>query len=107
LTPAVSKPIRIEPEAEADIAEAMAWYDEVRAGLADEYFEVIRPAVRALATPGPECRLIQGIATGLGVRRKLVKRFPYMIVFIELPIVIRVLAVAHVKRRPGFWLDRL
>ncbi len=103
----MSKEVRIEPEAEADISEAMAWYDDARAGLGDEYFAEVRLAVRSLATVGPECRPVQGVAAELGVRRKLVRRFPYMIVFIELPLVVRVLAVAHVKRRPRFWQDRL
>lgn len=103
----MSKPVRIEPEAEVDIAEAMAWYDEARAGLGDEYFAEIRLAVRSLTTVGPECRPLQGVTAELGVRRKLVRRFPYMIVLIELPAVVRVIAVAHVRRRPGFWKDRL
>ncbi|MCP4594404.1 MAG: hypothetical protein GY842_27045 [bacterium] len=41
------------------------------------------------------------------VRRASLSRFPYALVFIELDEEIRVLAVAHDKRRPGYWLDRL
>lgn len=35
------------------------------------------------------------------------ERFPYSIAFIELPTVVRVLAVAHERRRPGYWVGRL
>ena len=101
------KSIRIEREAEDDIATAMAWYDDQRSGLGTEFFAEVRSAVRSLATPGPECRPIQGIAADLDVRRRLVKRFPYVTVLIALPTVVRVIAVAHVRRQPGFWRARL
>jgi plasmid stabilization system protein ParE len=34
-------------------------------------------------------------------------RFPYALVFLELETEIRVLAVAHAKRHPDYWLNRL
>ena len=34
-------------------------------------------------------------------------RFPYAVIFMDLGTEIRVLAVAHAKRRPGYWLDRV
>jgi hypothetical protein len=37
----------------------------------------------------------------------LVPRFPYAVVFIDLGTEVNVLAVAHAKRRPGYWLNRL
>ncbi len=42
-----------------------------------------------------------------GVRRKLLRRFPYLVVFVELDTQVRVLAVAHAKRSPGCWLERI
>jgi hypothetical protein len=42
-----------------------------------------------------------------GVKRLLLKRFPYDIVVRELPEEIIVVAVAHQSRRPGYWQDRL
>jgi plasmid stabilization system protein ParE len=43
----------------------------------------------------------------LEIRRTLLPRFPYAVVFIELGGEVRVLAVAHAKRQPGYWLDRV
>jgi hypothetical protein len=40
------------------------------------------------------------------VRRVFFKRFPYSLFFIELPTRYRVLAVAHARRRPLYWLER-
>jgi toxin ParE1/3/4 len=41
-----------------------------------------------------------------GVRRYVIKRYPFVIVYRELPAEIRVLAVAATKRRPGYWRGR-
>jgi hypothetical protein len=43
----------------------------------------------------------------LEVRRALHPRFLYALVFLELQAEIRVLAVAHAKRHPDYWLNRL
>ena len=39
-------------------------------------------------------------------RRLLVSRFPYQIIYRVRPRKIVVVALAHVKRRPGYWKDR-
>jgi len=48
-----------------------------------------------------------GIDPALGVKRVFVKRFPFSVYFIEMPTRFRVLAVAHNRRRPLYWSDRL
>jgi toxin ParE1/3/4 len=41
-----------------------------------------------------------------GVRRYVMKRYPFVIVYRELADEIRVIAVAAAKRQPGYWRDR-
>lgn len=41
------------------------------------------------------------------VRRVLITRFPYAIVFVEVDGEIRVIAVMHGRQRPGYWMRRL
>ncbi len=41
-----------------------------------------------------------------GTRRYLLRRFPYMVVYREDPSVIHVVAIAHAKRKPGYWTRR-
>lgn len=43
----------------------------------------------------------------LVIRRALLPRFPYAVICMDLQTEVRVLAVAHAKRRPGYWLDRV
>jgi hypothetical protein len=41
-----------------------------------------------------------------GTRRYLLKRYPYAVIYRELDDLIWVVAVAHGKRRPGYWKSR-
>jgi len=41
------------------------------------------------------------------VRKYLLQRFPYLIFYIDYPDRIRILAVAHTSRRPGYWKTRI
>jgi plasmid stabilization system protein ParE len=100
------KPVRVDPEAEEEIAAGIAWYEARRAGLGREFLDEVRAAIRSLATPGPECRPALGISTEFGVRRKLLRRFPYVVLFVEFARVVRIIAVAHAHRRPGYWKTR-
>ncbi len=47
-----------------------------------------------------------GLAAALDVRRFLLARFPFAIAFIVESDQVVVLAVAHLRRRPGYWLGR-
>lgn len=42
-----------------------------------------------------------------GTRKFLLHRFPYAVIYRELPSTIQVLAVAHGHRRPGYWKTRI
>lgn len=58
-------------------------------------------AARALAAPS------EGAPLAGGRRRLLLDRFPYVLIYRPLPGGgVRVLAVAHGRRRPGYWRHR-
>ena len=42
-----------------------------------------------------------------GARRVVLQRFPYLTVFRETAAGVEILAVAHGRRRPGYWRDRV
>jgi toxin ParE1/3/4 len=41
------------------------------------------------------------------VRKYVLQRFPYLIFYVDYPDCIRILAVAHTSRRPGYWKTRI
>lgn len=103
----MSKLVRLDSEAEEEIAAGTDWYEKQQPGLGAEFLDEIRVAMRSLQEPGPECGAVRGVPRELAVRRKLVKRFPYLIIFIEFEHAVRVIAVAHGARRPGYWRRRI
>jgi len=103
----MKKPVRIDPEAEEEIAHAIDRYDKEREGLGFEFWNELSTAIDALEDPGPECGPVIGLPRELSVRRKLLSRFPYAIVFVEGASAIRILSVMHGHRRPAYWLRRI
>lgn len=101
------KTVRVEPEAKQELAAAAAWYEERRQGLGLELVAEVDAVFAAIARNPSRFPLYPRVAKELGVRRAAARRFPYSIAFIELREADRVLAVAHEKRRPGYWVGRL
>ena len=48
-----------------------------------------------------------GIAGQRGIKRLILRRFPYSVVVLERDTEIIVIAFAHHARRPGYWRERL
>jgi hypothetical protein len=44
---------------------------------------------------------------GATVHRALLEKFPYAVVFLPLDAEVRILAIAHLHRRPGYWRGRV
>jgi toxin ParE1/3/4 len=42
-----------------------------------------------------------------GTRRLVMQRFPFSVVYLDEPDLVIIVAVAHSKRRPGYWKDRV
>jgi toxin ParE1/3/4 len=103
----MTKSIRIDAEAEDEISHAISRYEREREGLGSEFWDELRAAIRTLEAPGPECGAVIGLPRELGVRRKLLARFPYAVVFIEQETFVRIIAVMHGHRFPGYWQRRL
>ena len=90
--------VELAPGAEADIREAFAWYRERNALIAEafraEVFDSIDRIVEApLARPADEG----------GIRKRVLRRFPYSVIYEIQAGTATVLAVAHHRRRPGYW----
>lgn len=47
-----------------------------------------------------------GQSVGSGFRRAVLRRFPFSLIYSEEPTEIVIIAVAHQKRRPGYWRGR-
>lgn len=95
--------LRVEPDAEEELTEAAEWYEARRGGLGVELVAVVDGALDAiLAAPlaHPLWR------PDRPYRMKVLRQFPYVIFFRHEDDEIVVLAIAHARRRPGYWIGR-
>lgn len=81
---------------------AIRWHAAQRPGLGDEFVSEVEEAVQR-AREAPET----GSPHLYGTRRMLVERFHYDVVFLVREPLVLVVAVAHQRRKPGYWRRRL
>jgi plasmid stabilization system protein ParE len=103
----LTKPLRFEDEAHDELEGAVRRYEEKRPGLGAEFLaEVDLVLDRVIRLPASGAR-VPFLPREIGARRVPVIRFPYHVVYVETATDIRILAVAHDRRRPGYWTSRL
>ena len=99
--------LRIHAAAAEEAAEAAAWYENERPGLGADFEHAIDAALDLLEQDIVPLTSAPGVAGTRGVKRLLLRRFPYAVVVCERGSEIIVIAFAHHARRPGYWRDRL
>ncbi len=89
---------QISDEAWSDLRSAAAYYAEQSADLAAAFLADFDSACDLLMErPGI------GRSIGIGHRRVVLQRFPYLLIYRAEGDQLLVLAVAHQRRRPGSW----
>jgi plasmid stabilization system protein ParE len=97
-----SRPVDIHPEAIDEAQAANRWYGERSASAAVAYLAELDLAVEAIAE-NPEMwpRYVHG------TRRYILHRFPFYLVYRESAGRLEIIAVAHGRRKPGYWKNRI
>jgi plasmid stabilization system protein ParE len=93
--------VEISGEAEAEIDEALTYYDAIRPELADELYDLILHGLERISE-FPEA----WPTLGIGTRRFILRKFPYDLIYRMRNGEPYVLAFAHQHREPGYWSDR-
>lgn len=95
--------VRILREAADEATEAAAYYEEENPGLGRQFEAALHDSLLLLAEDVVPLGTISSSLSAVGVRRLIVKRFPYSIIVRERGDVYEILAFAHHARRPGYW----
>lgn len=91
------------PEALTEHKESAKFYETRRIGLGRAYVaEVERAALQASEYPN-RFRVI----SSNNIRKVLVARFPYTVYFRDVHESVQILAIAHHRRKPGYWQNRI
>ena len=97
------KPIVFDSAAIEELSEALAYYEQQRTGLGGEFRAQVEAALaRILHNPPAYAR-----DESSGARPCPLRRFPYTIYYVDLDDSIWGAAVAHHKRRFGYWARRM
>ena len=96
----MNRTVRFLPEALDDLLETQGWYTRREPGVAQAFAEAIALAVERIAQDPEAFPCVHG-----GVRRLVVRRFPYAVYFREVGDELLVLAI-HGRQDPRRWQQR-
>ena len=94
--------VRYHPQARAEFLQEIEYFAAISAGLAEHYDRAVRAAEKQAAdTPAswPKYRH--------GTRRVIDRQFKFSLVYLHDQTEVHVIAIAPMKRKPGYWSARL
>ena len=96
------KPVHFLLPAEQEILEAARYYEVQASGLGVDFLAKIDSAIQDISKQ-PELWPVLRFC----IRRRLVHRFPYGLLYRIDPEEIVILAVMHLRRHPNYWINRI
>jgi plasmid stabilization system protein ParE len=87
--------------AEAEVEEAARYFDEQRDGLGERFQQDLLDAVKVVTGHPLIGKPVRG-----RVRQFPLRRFPYKMIYVIDGDDVVIVAVAHHRRRPGYWRGR-
>ena len=94
-------PVSFHDLAKVELNEAAQYYERERRDLGKAFVTEVERCTDAIVRDPEAGPVIHG-----SIRRRLVRRFPYALLYRVKPAGIRVLAVMNLKRRPAYWVGR-
>jgi plasmid stabilization system protein ParE len=95
--------IVVDPAAEQELRAAAQWYSEQEEGLGEEFILEVNRTIEGLAEGAPRHPVWR---QGRPYQKVLTHRVPYAVFFTHDDARVRILAIAHRRRKPGYWLRR-
>lgn len=96
------KPVVIQFEAKLELGEEMEWYESQAPGVGLRLQAEVELAVARLRRNPEWCLAYKKT----GFRKQTVDHFPFCVFFREMSDRFWIVAIANMKRRPGYWLGR-
>ena len=97
----VAMPIKFSPQARAEFKDGEAYYEQQVLGLGGCFRTEVREALVRIRRWPLAAPLERG-----DVRRMVLSRFPYKILYSIEPDCLYIIALAHQHRAPAYWADR-
>ncbi len=90
------------PAAEAELHEAAQFYEGRSGGLGHDFLDEVERVIESIVE-----QPYSGVRISRNIRRRILRRFPFGVLYAVEPDGILVVAVMHLRRRPGYWKDRI
>jgi plasmid stabilization system protein ParE len=90
------------PEAEEEFREAARYYEGEAPGVGLAFIVEVHRVVSAILSHPRAAKIVRG-----GIRKKQLSHFPYSLLYLLETDLVLIVAVAHHKRRPTYWRNRL
>lgn len=94
--------INLRPEAETEISETAGWYTRRGIGLGTDFLDEVANTLSVLGENPDRFPIVEG-----DIRKTLLRRFPYVILFSIRGDAVVVISCFHTRRDPTHWRDRL
>lgn len=94
--------INVHPEARVEIKGSLAYYESNDPMLSEDLDAKIDSAVQLIAAKPDTWPIYLH-----GTRRYLLDRFPFSLIYREKDGTIQIIALAHHRRKPGYWSKRV
>ncbi|MGO9452396.1 MAG: type II toxin-antitoxin system RelE/ParE family toxin [Candidatus Binataceae bacterium] len=98
--------IKLHSEATRELSASADWYEEQRPGLGEVFLREVSRSIEAIAKNPRIWPIWPGWNSRLRIPRFVLFRFPFSIAYIIRRQDILILAIAHGRRRPGYWRER-
>ena len=95
------KPVRFLRPAELELLDAAQYYELQATGLGSEFLDKIDAAIQDIREAPQRWPIVKA-----SIRRRLVHRFPYALLYRVDTDEIIIQATMHLRRRPDYWLER-
>lgn len=94
--------ISIHEDAEREMSNAAEFFHSKRPNLGVAFIDEVEKSINQILTHPLGCQLVNR-----SVRRKVIRRFSYSIMYSVKPDSIRILAIASQRRKPFYWRGRV
>ena len=90
-----------DPDARTEFLASVKYYEDCQHGLGNRFRLAIESATEKIQESPFRYRVLHA-----PFRRYLLQQFPFSLIYSIEPDHIRIIAVAHMKGKPGYWLER-
>ena len=93
--------VQFDPDAREEFIDAVRYYEDCQKGLGLRFHLTVQSSIKKISENPLMFRVLK-----TPFRAFLLPEFPYMIIYSIEPDHIRIIALAHCKRKPGYWNKR-